>query len=61
MPTGDVSCMFGGGEGGGVRALAAVTFLCDTDVVGKFDIFIKQFWKFWKHLGKGCKITLNLP
>ena len=28
--------------------------------VAKFDIFVKKFWTFWKHLGKGYKITFAL-
>ena len=35
--------------------MVAVTLLCDT-FVGKFDIFEN----FWKHFGKGYKITFTI-
>ena len=40
--------------GGG---LAAVMFLCDASWD---DTFVKIVWTFWKHLGKGYRITLAL-
>ena len=44
----------------GVGVLAAMTFSL-LHVLGKFtDIFVKNFWTFWKHLGKVYKITFAL-
>ena len=28
--------------------------------MGKFDIYVKKIWTFWKHLGKGYNITFAL-
>ena len=46
-------CVCGGG--GGVDG-------CDVSLwhVGKFDNFVKKIWIFWKHFGKGYKITFAL-
>ena len=52
-------CVCGGGGGGG-RGVVTVTFFCDTSWENSILFSVKIFWTFWKHLGKGYKITFAL-
>ena len=40
--------------------MVTVTFFCDTSWENSILFSVKIFWTFWKHLGKGYKITFAL-
>ena len=61
LPARNVICTFGSwGGGGGGGAVGGCDVSLRHGVVGKFDIFLKTFWIFWKHVGKLYKITCAL-